>query len=335
MSLDHEIANYMIQHSADGVLITNANGVLETVNPAAASLLMTASQDLIGHMPLDVFGKNAALMALFTRTGEVNLDVKLNKKRIAQGSALSMADQRRMVILHDVTEQRDLDSRREALVGSIAHDLRNPLSVVYTYLDMVITSEGLDDDQRAQLGQARSMTVRLHDILEPLVELAWIESGMPLRYSPVPFGNLIERVIEAETNKSHGRGITFAVSVQHPMPVVMGDPDRLYTAVFHLIDNALTYSDLNSLIAIHAWSDGQSAALSIADQGFGISPSDQELVFDRFFRSRDPRVQAIPGAGLGLTTARRIAQRHGGNIYVTSTIDKGSTFTLSLPAVDA
>ncbi|MDX2160324.1 MAG: HAMP domain-containing sensor histidine kinase [bacterium] len=330
---DALLHSILLERSSEGILIADADGILHTVNPAAAALLGLAIGQLIDRAAAQVFIKNAALLALFSRPGIVTLDIRLLKKRIAQGSGYPLPDGGRLITLRDVTEQRELDSRRESLVSAIAHDLRNPLSVIYAYLDLIAAAGGLNPDQAEHLVTARATTTRLQDILEDLVELAWIESGMPLRFQPTAFGDIIDRAIDTLTLKAHERGMAFAVSVQQPMPMVMGDADRLYTAVVHLIDNAIQYSEPGLLIAIHAWSDATEAAISVADRGFGISQDDLPLVFDRFYRSRDPRVQALSGSGLGLTSARRIAQRHGGSVTVTSTLDKGSTFTLTLPAV--
>lgn len=325
----------LMQRSNEGVLIADHELILHTVNSAASSMLNMPAADLVGKSTAQIFAKNAALVALFEREGEVSFDVKLAKRRIAQGLGVTLADGDRMVLLQDVTEQRDLDSRREALVSTIAHDLRNPLSVIYTYIDLVATSDNLVTEQKEQLEQARGATLRLHELLEDLVELAWVESGMPLRYSTVRFGELIDRAIEKLTQRAHDQGVAFAVSIQQPMPTVMGDPDRLYIAVYQLLTNAIIYSDAGSLIAIHAYGDDRESSLSIADRGFGIAKEELDSIYDRFFRSRDSRVQVIPGAGLGLTMAKRIIQRHGGSISVTSTLNVGSTFTLTLPAVES
>ena len=128
------------------------------------------------------------------------------------------------------------------------------------------------------------------------------------------------------------KSITIAVSIQDPLPPVMGDPERIRLVIGKLLHNALLYSDTEQLVAVHAWGDDSEAYCSIADRGFGISDEELELVFDRLFRSKDERVQALPGGGLGLTIARRILQRHGGDIWASSNLGKGSTFTFVLPS---
>jgi signal transduction histidine kinase len=288
-----------------------------------------------GFAAADVFVKNAALLALFTRPHEVMLDVKLPKKRIATGTGLTLPDGRRLVILRDITEQHDLDARRESLVATLAHDLRNPLTGISAYLDLVVQSGAITDEQREFLTRAHLTTARLYEVLDELVELAWIESGMPFRHGAVELGAVIERALADLSPVAEAKHITFAVAIQQPMPRVMGDEVRLAHALKQLLNNALQFSDPETLIAVHGWGDTHTALVSIADQGFGIAPDEIDQIFDRFYRSKDVRVQALPGAGLGLTTARRILQRHGGALDVHSIVDKGTTFTLSLPSVES
>jgi signal transduction histidine kinase len=121
--------------------------------------------------------------------------------------------------------------------------------------------------------------------------------------------------------------------VQDPMPNVMGDPERIQVAIYNLLHNAILYSNAEQTVAIHAWGDAQEAYVSVADRGIGISDDELELIFDRLYRSRDERVRDTPGGGLGLTMARTIITRHGGDIWAVSNLGIGSTFTFVLPAV--
>ena len=129
--------------------------------------------------------------------------------------------------------------------------------------------------------------------------------------------------------------ISIFVSVQDPLPEIIGDVERIKLVIRKLLHNAILYSSNEQIVAIHAWGDQQEVFCSLADQGVGIDEDELELVFDRLYRSRDDRVQSLPGGGIGLTIARRIINRHGGEIWAVSSLDKGSTFTFRLPAVNA
>ncbi|MFN8374280.1 MAG: ATP-binding protein [Anaerolineae bacterium] len=113
----------------------------------------------------------------------------------------------------------------------------------------------------------------------------------------------------------------------------MGDPERLQIVIYHLLHNAIIYSDPESTVAIHAWGDDNDVYCSVGDRGIGIADDELDKIFDRMYRSRDERVRDTPGGGLGLTIAKTIIQRHGGDIWAASNLGQGSTFTFVLPTV--
>ena len=238
-----------------------------------------------------------------------------------------------MVLLQDVTEQRDLESRREALVTAVAHDLRNPIAALGGYAELVEKFGELNDNQRRFTLRIQQTTTKIHDVAGPLVDLAWIEAGLPLAHVPIHLNKTIRQVVNKLNSLAREQHITIAFSVQSPMPPVMGDPDRMEIALYNIVHNAIRYSHPEQTIAIHAWSDTHEAYCSVADQGIGITDDELELIFDRLYRSRDERVQSVPGGGLGLTIARTIIRRHGGDIWASSNLGEGSTFTFVLPTV--
>ena len=108
------------------------------------------------------------------------VEVRLPKRRLAIGLAVTLADGRRLVMLHDVTEKHELDSRRESLVHTVAHDLRNPISAIGGFADLVARSGDLTPQQQHFLTRVRQTTSKLYDIAGSLVDLAWIEAGIAL-----------------------------------------------------------------------------------------------------------------------------------------------------------
>lgn len=329
--LSADAARQLFLRTADGVIITDASGAIAQVNPAALALLGLPYEDLIGRPPSTCFTNNLMLLNLFTRSGEQVLDVRLARKRLAVGTATPLEGGGRLVMLRDVTEQRELDSRRVALAQTIAHDLRNPINAIGGFAELVERSGEINDDQRQLLERIRTTTGKLREMIGDLVNLAWLEAGMPIQHVPLPLDTIILNTISGIAALAQERQITIATSIQSPMPSVMGDPTRLREVIEALLTNAITYSEPGRLVVVHAWGDEREAFCSVADQGFGISDEDLPQIFDRMYRSKDPRVRAVPGGGLGLTLARRIITRMGGEIWVSSTPGKGSTFTFSLP----
>lgn len=328
-----ELFEFIFHTTGDGILVTNAQGIIEQVNPAAAAMLSVTTEEILGKSPRQVFGQNPALSNLFTRPGNQTLDVRLPKRRLAVGISTSISTGERLVLLQDVTERRELDSRRESLINTVSHDLRNPISALDGFADLVTKFGPLNEQQQRFITRIRQTVSKLYDMIGSLVDLAWIEAGMPLEHIPIEMSMLIDRVVNQLTSLAMQHQVTIAVSVQSPMPVIIGDPERMEQVIYNLLHNAIVYSYPEKTVAIHAWADNHEAYCSIADRGIGIGDDELEMIFDRLYRSRDDRVRDIPGGGIGLTMARTIISRHGGDIWASSNFGEGSTFTFVLPTV--
>lgn len=332
---DDQLYAFIFRSTAEGILIADEANVVRCVNPAAAAMLGISIEQCVGRRPQDCFQQFPALVNLFTRTGDQTLDVRLPKRRLAEGIAATLPSGGRVVMLQDVTEKREIETRRDALVKAVTHDLRNPISAIEGYADLVSKFGDLNAQQQRFLGRIRQTAIKLYDVAGALVDLAWLEAGMPLARTPLQLNDIINHVVLKLTGLAATRRITIAVSLQSPMPPVMGDPERIELAVFNLLHNAIIYSHPEQTVAVHAWGDAHDAYCAVADQGIGIADDELDLVFDRMYRSRDERVREIPGGGLGLTLARTIIRRHGGDIWASSNLNAGSTFTFVLPAVEA
>jgi len=328
------ISEFLYRSTADGLLIADHDRYITHINPAAAALLSITADDVIGRTPQQCFRRNQALLTLFVSEGEQKLDVPLPRRGLAQGIAETVVSGERVVLLQDVTEQRDIENRREMLSKAIAHDLRNPISAIGGFVDLVSKFGDVNKQQQKYLLRAKQTSSKLHDMIVSLVDLAWIEAGMPLKHVPIRLDDAVSRAVQEVTNLAQKQKIGIAISLQTPLPVVMGDPERLHIVIYNLLHNAIAYSlTPEKNVAIHAWGDENEIYCSIADQGIGIVESELELIFDRMYRSRDERVRAIAGGGLGLTVARTIIRRHGGDIWASSNYGEGSNFTFMLPVV--
>jgi len=323
--------DFIFRSTSDGIIIATTDGIIQQINPAASAMLGVTTDDVAGKNVRHAFGTNAALVNLFRRTGEQSLDVRLPRRRLAVGIANTLEDKYRIVILHDVSERRDLETRRESLIKALVHDLRNPITAINGFADLVEKFGDLNEKQDKFITRIRQTSNKLYDMLGTLVDLAWIEAGMPLEHRPIQMRDIINQAVDQVTQIAHQRKIIIAVSVQNPMPTVMGDPQRLRTAIYSLLHNAILYSYSEQTVAIHGWGDDHEVYCSVADRGIGIADDELELIFDRMYRSRDDVVRNTTGGGMGLTIAKTIIIRHGGDIWASSNLGEGSTFTFVLP----
>jgi signal transduction histidine kinase len=328
------IYDYVFRSASDGIIMMGVSGLVEQLNPACAGMLSVTPENVIGKTPQEAFRLNPTLVNLLTREGDHTLDVRLPRRRLAVGMATTLETGERIVMLHDVTERRNLDDRRESLIKAISHDLRNPISAMNGFADLVQKSGELNTTQSKFLTRIKQTATKLQSVIAFLVDLAWIEAGMPLEHRPIQLRDVINEVVERVAPLAHQNKIVIAVSVQNPMPVVMGDPERLGQAIYNLLHNAIIYSHRQQTVVIHGWGDPNEVYCSVADRGIGIADDEIELIFDRMYRSKDPEVVEIEGGGLGLTVARTIILRHGGDIWAASNLGEGSTFTFLLPTLE-
>ena len=330
---DITMSDFIFRTASDGILVADNSGIIRRVNPAAAAMLGVTLEQTIGKSALNAFQQNPNLLNLFTREGEQTLNVRLPKRRLAIGVANTDETGARIILLQDVTEKQEFESRREALVTTMAHDLRNPISAIGGFAELIEKFGPLNDQQQKFTLRIKQTAAKLYDVAGSLVDLAWIEAGMPLAHRPIDMKTLIEKVVNDLSDLAQEKQVTFATSIQNPLPTVMGDQARLELTVRNLLHNAILYSRPETPIAIHAWGDSNELYFSVADRGIGIADEEIELIFDRLYRSKDERIRELPGGGLGLTVAKTIVKRHGGDIWASSNLNVGSTFTFVLPVV--
>ena len=334
LSQPEQAYEYLFRNTADGIIMANEAGKITNINPAAASMLGITVEEVTNKSSKVAFAKNATLTNLFSRSGDQVLDVRLPRRRLAVGIATTLESKQRMVILQDITEKRDLETRRESLTKALTHDLQNPITAVRGFADLVEKFGDLNEKQQKFLKRAQQTTTKLYEMLETLVDLAWVEAGMPLEHRPIQLRDLINNAVSSVSRMARQNKIVVAVSVQNPMPMIVGDPKRLEFAIYSLLHNAILYSDPEQTVAIHGWGDDHEVYCSVADRGFGIADDEIELIFDRMYRSRELEVQEKAGGGLGLTMAKTIIERHGGDLWATSNLGEGSNFTFVLPKVE-
>jgi len=138
----------------------------------------------------------------------------------------------------------------------------------------------------------------------------------------------LEEDYRAQASEKH---IRLTLELPPKVPVVQGDRDKLALALHNVLGNALKYTPEGGRVSVSVTADPKRVDVSVSDSGIGVSPDEQELIFQKFYRSKDARVRTITGSGLGLALAREVVRRHGGDITVQSQVDQGSTFVVSIP----
>jgi signal transduction histidine kinase len=214
-------------------------------------------------------------------------------------------------------------------VADASHELRNPLAVIRTNTDVALQDEAVPADVRSRLEAVRRATERMRRLVDDLLALARLELASGTR-SEVDLAAVVDEVRDELEPLARAHGLALEARVEPGLRVV-ADRDAVKRALANLLDNAFRHSPTEGTVRVAAERRDGWAVLSVADDGPGLSPVEQELVFERFWRSDASRSRESGGAGLGLAIVRRIAESHGGAVGVASESGAGSTFELRLP----
>lgn len=221
-------------------------------------------------------------------------------------------------------------------IQDVIHDLKTPLSSISLSIDMIL-SMGEVNEQQSQLAESALERVQfMNELIDTLLQVAWIDSDLPLKLATVDFRDVISESIGFVEQKAAERGITLFVDVPDHALTLECDKQRIVQVMVNLLSNAVKFNSNDRGVFVAASGESEQIKVTIRDEGIGISESDREKVFSRFYRSESVKKAKIDGTGLGLANARDITLKHGGSLWFESILDGGTTFYLMLPrqAVD-
>ncbi|MGQ9731468.1 MAG: two-component system histidine kinase PnpS [Candidatus Zipacnadales bacterium] len=238
-----------------------------------------------------------------------------------------------LIVLHDVTRLRKLESVRRDFVANVSHELRTPITSIKGFVE-TLRDGALDEptDARRFLDIVAHHADRMNAIIEDLLALSRLEQegGAPLQQCTTPVRPVLMAAIEACQAKAAERKITIKLACNPNLAANM-DPTLIEQAIVNLITNAINYSPPGSHVRLTAQQDSEEITIRVQDQGCGIAPEHLPRIFERFYRVDKARSRDLGGTGLGLAIVKHIAQVHGGHVDVESTVGVGSTFCIHLP----
>jgi len=236
-------------------------------------------------------------------------------------------------VLHDVTELRRLERVRQDFVANVSHEFKTPLTAIQGFAETLLGG-ALDDpsNNRRFLDIIRNHAIRLARLTNDLLKLARIEAGkLEVEFFPVGLMELIEGCAETTLLKASRRQIALEIEVPPGLPSVRGDAGLLRDVLQNLLDNAIQYTPEGGHIHVTAEAKSREVVVTVSDTGIGIPASDQERIFERFYRVDAARSREAGGTGLGLSIAKHIVEAHNGRLSVESVIGEGSKFSFSIP----
>jgi signal transduction histidine kinase/HAMP domain-containing protein len=237
------------------------------------------------------------------------------------------------VILSDVTSLRKIDEMKSGLLSTVSHELNTPLTSLRMAIYLLLEEKvgPVNAKQSELLMGARDDADRLVTIIGNLLDMSRFEAGrIQMDFQSVAVPSFVDSVISPLRAAFEDRGITLDVQVDSDIEDVWADPVRIRLVMGNLLSNALKYTPSGGSVTVKVYKKEENVCFSVADTGVGIPEEYRSRIFDKFFRVPDTGMET-QGAGLGLAIARELVKVHGGEIWVESTVGKGSTFYFTLP----
>lgn len=240
-----------------------------------------------------------------------------------------------VVLVEDRTPLLRVDETRRDFVANVSHELKTPIGAI-SLLAEAVSQAASDPEAVEHFAQRLSKeSRRLTDLVAQIIELSRLQAADPgLGVETVEVTGMVETAIDRSRELAAQRHVSIATTGDDTLAVTC-DRTRLEDAITNLLQNAIVYSDEGSRVAISyravSDSDDEFVEISVADNGIGIKPEDQQRIFERFYRVDYARSRSSGGTGLGLSIVKHVVAIHGGTVSVWSQPGQGSTFTIRLP----
>ena len=330
----------ILEHMADGMIITDEQGQVQMINRAAARLLRSTQNAALGRSFAQVV-RDHQLVQVWQQCNQWDEEqiatIEIDRHSLFVRVVVTPLHEREsrscLTILQDLTQIRRLESVRRDFIVNISHEIRTPLASLKSLVD-TLRDGAIDDPPAAQrfLDRMDTEVDELTQMVEELIELSRIESGrVPFHLTSTSVADLVLLPVERLRPQAQRASLALEVDLPPGLPPVMADIERIRRVITNLVHNAIKFTPVGGSIIVSASADAQAQEIVIAvrDTGVGIGADDLSRIFERFYKA--DRSRRGSGTGLGLAIARHTIQNHNGRIWVDSVEGEGSTFYFSLP----
>ena len=356
----------IIDNMVDGLVVVDGEDRITQFNPALAGMIGISSKAIAKAKSYAEIFQGEEILNLVTSTRENPKQVfteefSLPERRIgkavatsiyrevatSEGSELELNYLGTVILIRDVTTEKEVDRMKTDFISTVSHELRTPLTSVLGFAKLI--QKKLDEsifpliqtDDKKVNRNIRQVTenieiivsegMRLTKLINEVLDVAKIEAGkMQWNMNTLMITEVIDRAFSATSALFEQKGLTPIRETESDLPNIYGNKDRLIQVVINLISNAVKFTEQGNVTCRVKQTD-KSIVVSVIDQGVGISEPDQPKVFERFKQVGDTLTDKPQGTGLGLPISKEIVEHHGGRIWVESELGKGSTFSFSLP----
>jgi len=333
--------NLIAQSVAEQGFVSNYE--TERMTKDGRTVLVDVTQTLLKDRDGKIIGCSAILRDITARKMAEQQIRQLNREleaRVAQRTHELEEAYEELQAKHEELQRaneelRELDRLKSDFVSMVSHELCAPLTNINGSVELLLQAGDTMEPQvqRQMLNIISEQSARLTRMVQGILNVSRIESrNLYLRLEPVDILALARKVaanLSTSTNTHQ-----FQISDNNRLPPVWADPDRIEEVLTNLLDNAIKYSPDGGTITVDAYPQDGAMIISVTDQGIGIPERERERIFEKFYRVERGDARETYGYGLGLYISKKLVEAHGGQMWVESELDVGSTFSFTLPLVE-
>lgn len=315
------------------VILDDVDGVVRA-NPASYAYGLVRGHTLVHNELLSLVRQVRADGVIAESQYELQRSTLGAGQLIVHVRVAPLGDEYILLLADDRTEITRTEAMRNDFVANVSHELKTPVGAIGLLAEAI--TEAADDPKAVRRFSTRmdKESRRLAALVQDIIELSRLQaSDAIVQGQEVNIDSVVAEAVDRSHLIAEEKGITITVGGHLEEPI-LGDADLLMTAIRNLIDNAIRYSPENTTVGVGIRQRDGYAQISVTDQGPGISPEEQERVFERFYRVDSARSRQTGGTGLGLSIVKHVLANHGGEVSLWSQPGHGSTFTLRLPLAD-
>lgn len=330
----------VITHMSDGIIATDRRGRIRIVNDMALTMMGTMKEDIVGDYMLNVLNleEDFSLDEIQENNDSFLLDINETEGIIVRVNFSTIVQETGFVtgyiaVLHDVTEQQQVERERREFVANVSHELRTPLTSMNSYIEALEGGAWKDDDLAPQfLSVTREETERMIRLVNDLLQLSKMDNESDqITKEIVDFNMFINKIINR--HEMSAKDTTFIREIPKQTIFTEIDPDKMTQVFDNVITNAMKYSRGDKRVEFHVKQNAlyNRMTIRVKDNGIGIPINKVDKIFDRFYRVDKARTRKMGGTGLGLAISKEIVEAHNGRIWANSVEGQGTSIFITLP----
>ncbi len=355
IALEKQRDEILLESMGEGMIALDEKGHIGLINNNAIAMLNVINKNVVGQPVYkafalhDVDGKKPLtahnrpeMLALhsaksqsdvfsFQSDGQKPLMLHINASPVVINNKTAGA----IVILRDVTHEREVDRMKTEFISLASHQLRTPLSAIKWYTEMLLAGDAgkLKSEQQEFAQSIYDSSERMIELVSSLLNISRIESGrIIIDPQPTDLKQLIDNIVNDLKAKTEEKQQSMIISVHKELPKISLDPRLIGQVFLNLLTNAIKYTPKGGEISVFVSRKDDQVIAQVTDNGYGIPKQEQDKVFQKFFRAENAVKVETDGTGLGLYLIKSVIESSGGKIWFESAEGKGTTFWFSLPA---